>query len=479
MQPDDKSVYQSPLVDRYASKEMAYLFSAENKFLTWRKLWIALAESQRELGLSISEEQISEMKYFQDKIDYDQVARFERETRHDVMAHIRAFGLLCPKARPIIHLGATSAFVADNTDLILMREGLLLLLKAMVNVIKALRDFAYKHKHLAILGFTHLQPAQPITLGKRATLWLQDLILDLHDLEYRLNNLAFLGVKGTTGTQDSFLKLFLNDHEKVIKLDALVSQKFGFSKTFPVTGQIYTRKVDYQILSLLSGIAQSASKFSNDVRILQHLKEVEEPFETTQVGSSAMAYKRNPMRCERIAALARFVICLSPNAAFTSAGQFLERTLDDSANRRLTIPEAFLATEALLRIYHNVASGLVLNQGIINIHLQQELPFLATEEILMDAVRLGGDRQEFHETIRKHSMEAAEKVKKGEKNDLLARLAADPLFAPLREKLASYLRAENYVGRAPQQVEEFLKKEVEGIFDQYHYLLGIESRLNV
>lgn len=476
---EDKNTFQSPLIDRYASKEMSYLFSAENKFRTWRQLWIALAEGQRELGLPISEEQINEMKQFQDKIDYEEAARLEKETRHDVMAHIRAFGQLCPKAKPIIHLGATSAYVVDNTDLILIKDGLRLILKCLVNVLKALREFAYDQRHIAILGFTHLQPAQPTTLGKRATLWLYDLLMDLHDLEYRLENLAFLGVKGTTGTQESFLKLFQNDQEKVVKLDLLISQRFGFNRTFPVTGQIYSRKVDYQILSLLSGLAQSAHKFSNDIRILQHLKEVEEPFESTQIGSSAMAYKRNPMRCERIAALARYVICLNPNAAFTVAGQFLERTLDDSANRRLTIPEAFLATEAILKIYHNVASGLVVNREIINYHLQQEVPFLATEELLMEAVRVGGDRQELHEKIRKYSWEAAEQVKKGGRNDLFDRLAGDPVFSSVKEKFGSLSEADRYIGRAPQQVEEFLKNEVASLLNGYSSLLGLDSQLYV
>ncbi|MBI4595225.1 MAG: adenylosuccinate lyase [Candidatus Tectomicrobia bacterium] len=479
MRQEDKKTFQSPLIDRYASEEMAYLFSAENKFRTWRKLWVALAEGQRELGLPISEVQIDELKQFQDKIDYEEVARLEKETRHDVMAHIGAFGQLCPKAKPIIHLGATSAYVVDNTDLILIKEGLRLILQRLVNVLKALRDFAYDQRNVAILGFTHLQPAQPTTLGKRATLWLYDLITDLHDLEFRLEHLAFLGVKGTTGTQESFLKLFQNDQAKVVKLDGLVSQKFGFNRTFPVTGQIYSRKVDYQILSLLSGLAQSAHKFSNDLRILQHLKEVEEPFETTQVGSSAMAYKRNPMRCERMAALARYVICLSPNAAFTAAGQFLERTLDDSANRRLTIPEAFLATEAILKIYHNVASGLVVNKEIINYHLQQEVPFLATEELLMEAVRAGGDRQELHERIRKHAMEAAAQVKRGGRNDLFNRLGADPLFTSVKDKFDAFLSADHYIGRAPQQVEEFLKNEVETLLIRYGYLLGLEAQLEV
>jgi len=472
--------YQSPLTERYVTREMNEIFSPNRKFRTWRRLWIALAEAEREVGLPISQEQIDEMKWFQDEINYEEAERKEREIRHDVMAHIYAFGLQCPQAKRIIHLGATSAYVVDNTDLIVMREALIILRAKLVNIIDALGSFASVYKALPTLSFTHFQPAQLTTVGKRATLWIQDLVLDLEELEYRLDHLKFLGVKGTTGTQESFMKLLGGDEEKIRKLEELVAEKMEFGGVFPVSGQTYPRKVDSQILSLLSGIAQSAHKFSEDLRLLQHLKEIEEPFEEEQVGSSAMAYKRNPMRSERMAGLARHLICNSLNPAFTSATQWFERTLDDSANKRLSIPEAFMVADGLLNIYLNVAQGLVVYPRMIRRHIDQELPFMATEEILMEAVKAGGDRQLLHEQIRRHSMEAGRVVKEeGGENDLLRRVMEDPAFAQIKGRIPEILDPIKFVGRAPQQVQEFLAYVIEPIRSRYQPLLGLSAELNV
>ncbi|MBI4641300.1 MAG: adenylosuccinate lyase [Candidatus Tectomicrobia bacterium] len=472
--------YQSPLTERYVTREMNEIFSPNRKFRTWRRLWIALAEAECELGLSISQKQIEEMKRFQDEINYEEAERKELEIRHDVMAHIYAFGLQCPGAKGIIHLGATSAYVVDNTDLILMRDALMILRARLVNIIDALGDFAAEYKALPTLSFTHFQPAQLTTVGKRATLWIQDLLLDLEELEYRLDHLRFLGVKGTTGTQESFMKLFDGDEEKVKKLEELVAEKMEFREFFPVAGQTYPRKIDSQILSILSGIAQSAHKFSNDLRLLQHLKEIEEPFEDEQVGSSAMAYKRNPMRCERIAGLARHLLCNSLNPALTSATQWFERTLDDSANKRLSVPEAFMVADGLLNIYLNVAQGLVVYPKMVRRHIEQELPFMATEEILMEAAKAGGDRQFLHERIRRHAMEAGRVVKEeGGENDLLRRVMEDPAFARIKGRIPDLLDPIKFVGRAPQQVQEFLDHFVEPIRSRYRDLLGLSAELKV
>ena len=457
-----QDLYENPLISRYASRQMAAIWSAQKKHSTWRRLWVALAESQRELGLEISQDQIDEMRAAVDDIDFEKAAEYERQLRHDVMAHVHAFGDRCPKARGIIHLGATSCFVTDNAELIQMRESLALVRSRLVGVIDGLARFAERHRDLPCLGFTHLQPAQPTTIGKRATLWCYDLVLDLAEIEHRLATLKFRGVKGTTGTQASFLALFDGDHEKVLRLDQLVAEKMGFAETYPVTGQTYSRKVDSQVLAVLSGIGQSAHKAGTDLRILQHRKEVEEPFGQKQVGSSAMAYKRNPMRSERMCSLARFAINLAANADQTAATQWMERTLDDSANRRLTLPQAFLAIDAVLILYRNIAEGLVVYPEVIRTHLQEELPFLATEEILMAAVKAGGDRQELHERIRVHSHEAARRVKEeGLPNDLLERLAADPAFAAV--DLSEALDARRFIGRAPQQVDAFLADVIEPI----------------
>ena len=463
-----KDCYESPLSSRYADREMKYLFSPDKKFRTWRKLWIALAESEMELGLPITQEQIDEMKAHADDINYEVAEAREKVVRHDVMSHVYAFGQQCPKAEPIIHLGATSCYVGDNTDLILMNEALALIEKKIVNVLRVLAKFAAQYKDLPTLAFTHFQPAQPTTVGKRATLWMQDLLLDLEDVQYQLSKARLLGSKGTTGTQASFLELFDGDHEKVRALDRKIAEKMGYKSVYPVSGQTYSRKVDSQFLNVLSGIAQSAAKFSNDIRLLQHLKEVEEPFEKTQIGSSAMAYKRNPMRSERIASLARYVIADAQNPAMTASTQWFERTLDDSANKRISVPEAFLAVDGILNLYRNVADGLVVYPKVIAQHLNRELPFMATENILMDAVKRGGDRQALHERIRVHSMAAARVVKEeGGENDLLSRIAADPAFGVSMETLQEVVHPQRYVGRAPQQVTEFLQETLAPILEPY------------
>ncbi len=447
---------------------MKYLFSPDKKFRTWRKLWIALAESEMELGLPITQEQIDEMKAHADDINYEVAEAREKVVRHDVMSHVYAFGQQCPKAEPIIHLGATSCYVGDNTDLILMNEALALIEKKIVSVLRVLAKFAAQYKDLPTLAFTHFQPAQPTTVGKRATLWMQDLLLDLEDVQYQLSKARLLGSKGTTGTQASFLELFDGDHEKVRALDRKIAEKMGYKSVYPVSGQTYSRKVDSQFLNVLSGIAQSAAKFSNDIRLLQHLKEVEEPFEKTQIGSSAMAYKRNPMRSERIASLARYVIADAQNPAMTASTQWFERTLDDSANKRISVPEAFLAVDGILNLYRNVADGLVVYPKVIAQHLNRELPFMATENILMDAVKRGGDRQALHERIRVHSMAAARVVKEeGGENDLLSRIAADPAFGVSMETLQEVVHPQRYVGRAPQQVTEFLQETLAPILEPY------------
>jgi adenylosuccinate lyase len=457
-----KDVYESPLNSRYATQAMQHLFSPDRKFRTWRRLWIALAEAEQESGLLITDAQLDELRAHADDINYDVADREEALVRHDVMAHVRAFGEQCPAAKGIIHLGATSCYVGDNTDLILMSEGLRLIRRQLLDIIRKLAGFARTFKDLPTLGFTHLQPAQPVTVGKRATLWLQDLMMDLADLDYCLGSIGFLGSKGTTGTQASFLSLFDGDHEKVKEMDHRIATKMGFTKVYPVAGQTYSRKIDSRVLNVLAGIAQSAYKFSNDIRMLQHLKEIEEPFEKDQIGSSAMAYKRNPMRSERIASLARFVMSAAVNPAFTAASQVFERTLDDSANKRIVVPEAFLATDAILMLYRNISGGLVVYPEVIRRHLADELPFMATENILMAAVKSGGDRQDLHERIRQHSMAAGSRVKlEGAANDLMARIAADPSFNLDQNELARLLDASQYVGRSPQQVEEYLHDIVE------------------
>ena len=459
-----KNCYESPLSSRYAGDEMKYVFSPDMKFKTWRKLWIVLAETEKELGLPISQEQINEMKKFQNDINYDVAEKKEKEIRHDVMSHVYAFGVQCPKAKPIIHLGATSCYVGDNTDIIVMHEALKIVKNKLILTIKALSSFADRYKSLPTLAFTHFQPAQPTTVGKRATLWIQDLLMDLEDVNYQLSKAKLLGSKGTTGTQASFLELFDGDHQKVNEADELIAKKMGYKNCFAVSGQTYSRKLDSQILSVISGIAQSAAKFSNDIRLLQHLKEVEEPFEKKQIGSSAMAYKRNPMRSERIASLARYVIIDSLNPCITASMQWFERTLDDSANKRISIPEAFLATDAILNLYINIADGLVVYPKVIESHLRTELPFMATENIMMDAVKKGADRQELHEHIRVHSMESSKNIKEnGNPNDLLERIASDPIFDVTIEELNKILDSKNYIGRAKEQTEEFLLKSVKPV----------------
>ena len=451
-------VYESPLSSRYASPEMLHLFSPDRKFVTWHALWIALARAEMELGLPITQQQIDEMEAHRDEVDYEAAARYEKELRHDVMAHIHAYGDQCPTAKPIIHLGATSCYVGDNTDLILMREGLVLIRRQLVNVIDRLGRFADRYKAVPTLGFTHFQPAQLVTVGKRATLWMNDLLMDLDELNHRIDSMKLLGSKGTTGTQASFMELFDGDQEKIRRMEQKIAAEMGFDGVVPVSGQTYSRKVDAMVLAALSGIAQSAGKFATDLRLLSHLKEVEEPFEGKQIGSSAMPYKRNPMRSERICSLARYVIADSINPAVTAYTQWFERTLDDSANKRISIPEAFLATDAILRIYQNVVSGMKVYEKVIEKHLNEELPFMATENILMDAVKLGGDRQDLHERIRVHSIEAGKTVKeKGLPNDLLDRIAADPAFGLSREALQANLDASRYIGRCPEQVSEFLR----------------------
>lgn len=450
--------FESPFQTRYASDEMQYLFSADKKFTTWRRLWVALAESEKELGLPITDEQLNEMKAHVTDIDYETANAREKEVRHDVMAHVYTYGMQCPLAKPIIHLGATSCYVGDNTDLIVMYEALQLIRDKVTGVIASLSRFAMDYKDLPTLGFTHFQPAQLTTVGKRATLWIQDLVMDLEAINALLQRKRLLGSKGTTGTQASFLELFAGDHQKVKELDRLIAEKMNFAEVFPVTGQTYPRKLDSQFLTILSGIAQSAHKFSNDIRLLQHMKEIEEPFESGQIGSSAMAYKRNPMRCERMAALSRYVMTDAANPVITASAQWFERTLDDSANKRISIPEGFLATDAILTLYHNVASGLVVYPAVIRSHINQELPFMATETILMDAVLKGGDRQDLHERIRVHSMEAAKKVKEeGLENDLLERIAEDPSFGQPLPELLSILDPMRFVGRAPEQTEEYIE----------------------
>ena len=473
--------YVSPLCERYSSDTMKHISSADFKFTTWRKLWIALAEAEKELGIAITDEQIAEMRAHVSDIDYDYAAEREKEVRHDVMAHVLTFGKACPKAKPIIHLGATSCYVGDNTDIIQMKEGLLQVRSLLLQVMSAVADFAMKNRTLATLAYTHYQPAQPTTVGKRASLWLHDLVLDFNDLEYRLGSLKLLGCKGTTGTAASFLELFGGDHEKVKKLDALIAEKCGFEATYPVSGQTYSRKVDYNILSLLCSIAQSATKFSNDIRLLSNLKEVEEPFESKQIGSSAMAYKRNPMRSERMASLARYVITDSLNPAFTAATQWFERTLDDSANKRISVPEAFLAVDAILSLYLNIISGLKLYPKIIERNLNRELPFMATENILMYCVKeKGGDRQELHEAIRRHSVAAAAVVKEeGGENDLLERILADPAFKLTRKELDSIMDVRQFVGRSAEQTEEFVRGVVEPILAANPVTDGKAAAINV
>ncbi|WP_026485725.1 adenylosuccinate lyase [Caldanaerobius polysaccharolyticus] len=469
--------YQNPLITRYASEEMKQNFSEKKKFTTWRKLWVALAEGEKELGLNITQEQIDELKAHVYDINYDVAQKREREVRHDVMAHVYAYGQQCPKAKPIIHLGATSAYVGDNADIIIYRDALKIIKKKLINAMDILARFALKYKDLPTLGFTHFQPAQLVTVGKRASLWLQDLLLDYQDLEYRLSNMKLLGVKGTTGTQASFMELFNNDHEKVKKLDYIVAKKMGFEEVYPVSGQTYTRKLDSQIMGVLNGIAQSAHKFSNDIRLLQHLKEIEEPFEEKQIGSSAMAYKRNPMRSERMASLSRLVITLSLNPDLTAAEQWFERTLDDSANRRISIPEAFLAVDAILTLYINIAGGLVVNEKVIAKHIEEELPFMATEAILMEGVKNGGDRQELHERIRRYSMEAASRVKSGLSNNLLEKIKSDPSFRV--DDIDSLISPEKFIGRAPEQVEEFIEKMVKPVLEKNRDLLGVNAIVEV
>ena len=472
--------YQSPLSERYASKEMQYIFSPDMKFRTWRKLWIALAETEKELGLDITDEQIAELKAHQDDINYEVAKEREKVVRHDVMSHVYAYGVQCPKAKGIIHLGATSCYVGDNTDIIVMTEALKVVKKKLVNVIAQLGAFSEKYKELPTLAFTHFQPAQPTTVGKRATLWAQEFVMDLEDLEYVLSGMKLLGSKGTTGTQASFLELFDGDQETIDKIDPMIAEKMGFTACVAVSGQTYSRKTDTRVLNVLAGIAASAHKMSNDIRLLQHLKEVEEPFEKTQIGSSAMAYKRNPMRSERIASLSRYVLCDALNPAITSSCQWFERTLDDSANKRLSIPEGFLAIDGILDLCLNVTDGLKVYPKVIEKHLMAELPFMATENIMMDAVKAGGDRQELHERIRQLSMEAGRNVKeKGLDNNLLELIAADPAFGLSLEDLQACMEPSRYVGRAPKQVDEFLSEVVNPILDANKEDLGMTAEINV
>ena len=472
--------YTSPLSERYASKEMQYIFSPDKKFRTWRKLWIALAETEKELGLDITEEQIEELKAHADDINYDVAKEREKVVRHDVMSHVYAYGKQCPKAKGIIHLGATSCYVGDNTDIILMSEALEIVRKKLINVIAELAKFADTNKNLPTLAFTHFQPAQPTTVGKRATLWLQEFMMDLEDLEYVKGSLKLLGSKGTTGTQASFLELFDGDQETIDKIDPMIAKKMGFETCYPVSGQTYSRKVDTRVINVLAGIAASAHKMSNDIRLLQHLKEVEEPFEKTQIGSSAMAYKRNPMRSERIASLSRYVMVDAMNPAITSATQWFERTLDDSANKRLSVPEGFLAIDGILDLCLNVVDGLVVYPKVIEKRLMAELPFMATENIMMDAVKAGGDRQELHERIRELSMEAGRNVKeKGLDNNLLELIAADPAFNLSLEELQKTMDPAKYVGRAPQQVDAYLQNIVNPMLEANKEILGVIAEINV
>lgn len=472
--------YVSPLSERYASKEMQYIFSPDMKFRTWRKLWIALAETEKELGLNITQEQIDELKAHADDINYEVAKERERQVRHDVMSHVYAYGVQCPKAKGIIHLGATSCYVGDNTDIIVMTEALKLVRKKLVNVIAELAKFADKYKAQPTLAFTHFQPAQPTTVGKRATLWTQEFLLDLEDLEYVISTMKLLGSKGTTGTQASFLELFDGDQETIDKIDPMIAKKMGFKECYPVSGQTYSRKVDTRVLNVLAGIAASAHKMSNDIRLLQHLKEVEEPFEKSQIGSSAMAYKRNPMRSERIASLSRYVMIDALNPAITSATQWFERTLDDSANKRLSVPEGFLAIDGILDLCLNVVDGLVVYPKVIEKRLMSELPFMATENIMMDAVKAGGDRQELHERIRELSMEAGKNVKvEGKDNNLLELIAADPAFNLTLEDLQKSMDPSRYTGRAKEQTEAFIANVVQPVLDAHKDLLGVKVEINV
>ena len=472
--------YVSPLSERYASKEMQYIFSPDMKFRTWRRLWIALAETEKELGLNITQEQIDELKAHAEDINYDVAKERERQVRHDVMSHVYAYGVQCPKAKGIIHLGATSCYVGDNTDIIVMTEALKLVKKKLVNVIAELSAFADKYKDQPTLAFTHFQPAQPTTVGKRATLWTQEFLLDLEDLEYVLGTMKLLGSKGKTGTQASFLELFDGDQETIDKIDPMIAEKMGFKECYPVSGQTYSRKVDTRVANILAGIAASAHKMSNDIRLLQHLKEVEEPFEKSQIGSSAMAYKRNPMRSERIASLSRYVMVDALNPAITSATQWFERTLDDSANKRLSIPEGFLAIDGILDLCLNVVDGLVVYPKVIEKHMMAELPFMATENIMMDAVKAGGDRQELHERIRELSMEAGKTVKvEGKDNNLLELIAADPAFNLSLEDLQRSMDPKKYIGRAKEQTERFVNTVVQPILDSHKELLGVKAEINV
>lgn len=472
--------YQSPLSERYASKEMQYIFSPDKKFRTWRKLWIALAETEKELGLPITEEQIRELKDHAEDINYDVAKAREKEVRHDVMSHVYAYGVQCPKAKGIIHLGATSCYVGDNTDIILMTEALHLVRRKLLNVIRELADFADEYKNLPTLAFTHFQPAQPTTVGKRASLWLQEFYMDLEDLDYVLSTMKLLGCKGTTGTQASFLELFDGDEDKIDRIDPMIAKKMGFEDCVAVSGQTYSRKVDTRVLNILSGIAASATKMSNDIRLLQHLKEVEEPFEKSQIGSSAMAYKRNPMRSERIASLSRYVIADALNPAITSATQWFERTLDDSANKRLSVPEGFLAVDGILDLCLNVVDGLVVYPKVIQKHMMSELPFMATENIMMDAVKAGGDRQELHERIRTLSMEAGRNVKEeGKENNLLDLIAADPAFILSREELEKTMDPSLYTGRSARQVERFLAEVIRPLLAENKEYLGMHADIQV
>lgn len=476
----ETNIYSNPLAERYSSKEMLENFSPDKKFSTWRKLWVALAEAEKELGLNITDEQIEEMKANIYNIDYELAAKKEAEFRHDVMAHVHTFGTQAPKAMPIIHLGATSAYVGDNTDLIQIKDGLDIIKTKLVNVISEMSKFAMANKDLPTLGFTHFQAAQLTTVGKRATLWLQSLLLDLEELEFRENTLRFRGVKGTTGTQASFQELFNGDFEKVKELDRRITEKMGFDKRFLVTGQTYDRKVDSEVMNLLANIAQSAHKFTNDLRLLQHLKEIEEPFEKSQIGSSAMAYKRNPMRSERISSLAKFVIALQQSTAMTASTQWFERTLDDSANKRLSLPQAFLAVDAILIIWKNVLDGLVVYPKMIEKRIMAELPFMSTEYIIMECVKNGGDRQELHERIRVHSMEAGKNVKvEGKDNDLIDRIINDKYFNLDKDRLLEILDPKNFIGFAPEQTEEFVNIEVKPILEKYSNRLGMKATLKI
>ena len=470
-----RDTYESPLSSRYADKEMKYIFSPDMKFKTWRKLWIALAEAENELGLEVTQEQIDELKAHADDINYEVAEQREKLVRHDVMSHVYAYGQQCPKAAGIIHLGATSCYVGDNTDVIIMTEALKIVEKKLVSTIRLLSQFADKYKNLPTLAFTHFQPAQPTTVGKRATLWIQDLLMDLEDVQYVIKNMKLLGCKGTTGTQASFLELFEGDHEKCRKIDKLIAEKMGYKDCFAVSGQTYSRKLDSRVLNVLAGIAQSASKFSNDIRLLQHLKEIEEPFEKNQIGSSAMAYKRNPMRSERMASLSRYVMIDVLNPYITAATQWFERTLDDSANKRLSIPEAFLAVDAILNLYMNVSDGLVVYERVITAHLMNELPFMMTENIMMDAVKKGGNRQELHEKIRTYSME----IKTSGSNDLLEKIANDPAFFVTLDELKAKIEPSKYVGRSPKQTEDFLNEVVKPALAPYESMATETAEINV